>query len=151
MAGGGAPRVGTDKQHDGVGLGDAIEQRAPGVLVAGGTRLERDGMHVGLADGDTDRAATPASTGGQAAPDTVRTTAALPRRTTRQVLDMASPTPGGPDHWMLYDGMLLLHVVVAPGPDDIRHPAAGDPRAELAAAVRRGALYEGGWFVTRSG
>jgi hypothetical protein len=105
--------------------------------------LERE--RDGLSHGGNDPAATAASTAGQAAPDTVRTAAALPRRTTRQVLDMASPTPGAPDHWMLYDGMLLLHLVVAPVPDDIRHPAAGDPRAELEAAVRRGAQVAHGW------
>ena len=107
----------------------------------GDLERERDG----LAAGGKDRAAIAASTGGQAAPDTVRMAAVLPRRTTRQVLDMASPTPGGPDHWVLYDGMLLLHLVVAPVPDGIRHPAAGDPRAELAAAVRRGDQVAHGW------
>jgi len=57
---------------------------------------------------------------------------------------MASPTPGARP-LELYDGMLLLHLVVAPVPDDIRHPAAADPRAELAAAVRRGAQVAHGW------
>jgi len=66
-------------------------------------------------------------------------------RTPRATLDLAARTPGGPDHWMLYEGMLLLHVVVAPAPFDIRHPAASNPQGELEAAVRRGAQVAAAW------
>ncbi len=46
---------------------------------------------------------------------------------------------------MLYDGMMLLQLVVAPVPADVRHPAAAEPREELEAAVRRGAQVADAW------
>ena len=55
----------------------------------GDLERERDG----LAAGGKDRAAIAASTGGRAAPDTVRMAAVLPRRTTRQVTAATRNSP----------------------------------------------------------
>jgi len=101
--------------------------------------LEEERRH--LADGPEDSSVAAAAD----TRDARSVSGAAPPRTTRQILDLASKTPGGPDHWMLYDGMLLLHVVVVPVPGLIRHPAAADPSGELEAAVRRGAQVAHGW------
>jgi hypothetical protein len=66
-------------------------------------------------------------------------TAAPSRRDAAAILELGSPTPGAPDHWVLCEGMLLLRLVLAPVPGGVRHPAAADPRDELEVAVRRGA------------
>lgn len=63
----------------------------------------------------------------------------------RDILAAAPPTPGAPDHWMVYDGMLLLKVVVMPAPAGIRHHAAADPRDALERATRQAAIVAADW------
>jgi hypothetical protein len=65
--------------------------------------------------------------------------------TLREILDSAAPTPGAPDHWMIFDGMLLLRVVAVPVPTGLRHPDAADPRSALEEASRLAAGVAAGW------
>lgn len=69
----------------------------------------------------------------------------VPPRTARDILDVAPVPPGGPDHRMLYDGVLLLRIVALPVPPIERYPAARDPRASLQAASERAQLVAAGW------
>jgi hypothetical protein len=66
-------------------------------------------------------------------------------RTLRDILDASPPTPGARDHWMIYDGMLLLRVVAMPAPAGLRHPAARDPRSALAAASELAGETSAAW------
>jgi hypothetical protein len=65
--------------------------------------------------------------------------------TPRTILDAATPPPGAPDHWMVYDGMLLLRVVAVPAPAGLRHPEASDPRSALAEASTRAGELAASW------
>ncbi len=67
-----------------------------------------------------------------------------PPRTTRQILDAASPPPGAPDHRSVYDGVLLLQVIAVPVPSVTNHPHASDPRAALESASRSAQTYISG-------
>ncbi|MGH2714747.1 MAG: hypothetical protein ACRDM7_12835 [Thermoleophilaceae bacterium] len=61
------------------------------------------------------------------------TSAPVPSRTARELLDAAIDPPGAGRRGSVYDGMLALRVVVAPAPY-LRHPQADNPRAALTAA-----------------
>ena len=65
--------------------------------------------------------------------------------TLREILDSAAPTPGAPDHWRIFDGMLLLRVVAVPVPAGLRHPNAADPRTALEEASRQAAAVATDW------
>jgi hypothetical protein len=69
---------------------------------------------------------------------------AFPLRTTREILDLAVPTPGAPGHRSVYEGMLLLSMVAAAAQGNARHSAA-DPRSALDAAVRRASDVASQW------
>lgn len=76
---------------------------------------------------------------------TVEAAPAFPPRTTREILDLAVPTPGAPDHRSVYQGMLLLSIVAAAAQSNPRHSAAADPRPALDAAVRHAPEIASEW------
>ena len=67
-----------------------------------------------------------------------------PNRTARELLDAAIGPPGAGRRNSVYDGMLVLRVVVAPVPY-VRHPQADNPRAALAAASTLAAEVAKDW------
>jgi hypothetical protein len=66
-------------------------------------------------------------------------------RSAREILDTSAAPPGSPEHWSVYDGVLLLTVVATPVPNGLRHPNAGDPRQALVAASSLAAQTASGW------
>lgn len=76
---------------------------------------------------------------------TVDPAPAFPPRTTREILDLALPTPGAPDHRSVYEGMLLLSIVAAAAQSQARHSAAVNPRPALDAAARRAGEVASQW------
>lgn len=61
--------------------------------------------------------------------------AMTPRPTGREMQERAPVTPGAPEHWMVYDGMLLFRVIAYPVPSDLRGPRGGQARELLEAAA----------------
>jgi hypothetical protein len=66
-------------------------------------------------------------------------------RSARDIIETSAAPPGSPEHWSVYDGMLLLTIVVAPVPSGLRHPHGADPRQALAAASSLAAQTAAAW------
>lgn len=64
--------------------------------------------------------------------------AGTPKPTWHEFLDAVPETPGGPEHWMLHDGFLLVRVLALPAPLS-RHLEAASP-AELLKDASRAAI-----------
>jgi hypothetical protein len=54
-----------------------------------------------------------------------------------ELRDRAPQTPGAPGHWMLYDGVTLMRVIMAAVPSGVRHPEGATSVARLPAARTR--------------
>jgi hypothetical protein len=66
-------------------------------------------------------------------------------RPAREIIEASVAPSGSPEHWSVYDGMLLLTVVVAPVPAGLRHPDRADPRQALVAASSLASQTAAGW------
>jgi hypothetical protein len=66
-------------------------------------------------------------------------------RSVREIIETSVAPSGSPEHWSVYDGMLLLTIVVAPAPAGLRYPAGADPRQALIAASSLAAQTAAGW------
>jgi hypothetical protein len=66
-------------------------------------------------------------------------------RSVREIIETSVAPSGSPEHWSVYDGMLLLTIVVAPVPAGLRYPAGADPRQALIAASSLAAQTAAGW------
>jgi hypothetical protein len=66
-------------------------------------------------------------------------------RSAREIIETSVAPPGSPEHWSVYDGMLLLTIVATPVPAGLRHPAGADPRQALIAASSLATQTAAGW------
>jgi hypothetical protein len=69
---------------------------------------------------------------------------ATPESSWHDLVGAAPQTAGGPDHWMLYDGVLLMRVLARPAPA-ARHPASAAPGEMLARASAEAAAVAAAW------
>jgi hypothetical protein len=70
--------------------------------------------------------------------------AAPPEPTWHDFVAAAPRVPGGPEHWVLHDGFLLMRTLVLPAPPG-RHPEAAAPTNMLASASRAAIAVAARW------
>ncbi len=72
-----------------------------------------------------------------------------PKATWHDLVAATPETPGGPEHWMLHDGFLLMRVLALPAPPS-RHPEAAAPAALLEDASRAAIGVAANWPASTS-